>query len=79
MHNMLKCLSAMFPDREVSHAEDGADVSFGEAEPAITAEQVATLARIDPALVLSFRDDSRRYESCTIIDHVLHVHYEIDN
>lgn len=72
MHNLHKRAGEMFPDREVSLCEDGVEVSFGEDRPRITSSQVAELARFDEAgIELVFRNDSRHYESCTIVCYTL--------
>lgn len=74
MHNLQRCLSSMFPDREVSLCEEGVEVDFGDDPPRITCSQAATLAKFDEAdIELVFRDDSRHYESCTIIRYKLVV------
>jgi hypothetical protein len=68
----MKCVGAMFPDRAVSLCEDGVEVDFGEDRPRITSAQVAELARFDDAgIELVFRNDSRHYESCTIVSYTL--------
>lgn len=72
MHNLQKRVGEMFPDREVSLCEEGVEVSFGDDPPKITASQAADLARFDEAdITFVFRNDSRHYESCTIVSYTL--------
>lgn len=72
MHNLLKHVTAMFPAQTVSGSPEGVEVDFDEAWPSITSAQVAELAKHDEdGITLTFRDDSRYYESCSIISHVL--------
>lgn len=72
MHSLWKRVMHMFPDREVSLCEEGVEVAFGEDQPTITASQVADLARFDEAdIAFVFRNDSRYYESCTIVSYTL--------
>lgn len=74
MHNLLKCVTAMFPEQTVSLSDEGVDVDFGDQFPSITSAQVAQLARFDDAgVTFSFRDDSRHYDSCTILSYVLAI------
>lgn len=72
MHNLLKHVTAMFPDQTASLCPEGVEVDFGDDLPSITSAQAAALAEHDEAgITLTFRDDSRHFESCTIVAYVL--------
>lgn len=66
----LDIAARFFPGCQVTCVGISIEVEFGDTFPAITSEQLAAISLGQP-FVVSFRDDSRRYESCTITEYVL--------